>query len=49
MVIISGEAGIGKSRLAEEMVVWAEQQGILTARARVYGVEGQLTRSNPAT
>jgi hypothetical protein len=43
IVIISGEAGIGKSRLAEEMVVWAEQQGIITARARTYGVEGQLT------
>jgi predicted ATPase/DNA-binding SARP family transcriptional activator len=43
MVLISGEAGIGKSRLAEEMVLWAEQQGILTARAHAYGVEGQLT------
>jgi DNA-binding SARP family transcriptional activator len=43
MVIISGEAGIGKSRLAEEMVLWAGQQGILTARAHVYDVEGQLT------
>jgi predicted ATPase/DNA-binding SARP family transcriptional activator len=43
MVIISGEAGIGKSRLAEEMVFWANQQGIITAKARAYGVEGQLT------
>jgi predicted ATPase/DNA-binding SARP family transcriptional activator len=43
MVILSGEAGIGKSRLAEEMVLWADQQGIITARARAYGVEGQLT------
>ena len=43
IVIISGEAGIGKSRLAEEMILWADQQGIITARARAYGVEGQLT------
>ena len=43
MVIISGEAGIGKSRLAEEMVLWADQQDIITAKTRAYGVEGQLT------
>ncbi|HVP21099.1 MAG TPA: AAA family ATPase, partial [Anaerolineaceae bacterium] len=43
MVIITGEAGIGKSRLAEEMVLWADQQGFVTAKAHAYGVEGQLT------
>ena len=43
MVIISGEAGIGKSRLAEEMLLWADKQGIITARSHTYGVEGQLT------
>ena len=43
VVVLSGEAGVGKTRLAEEMALWAEQQGILTARARAYGVEGQLT------
>jgi DNA-binding SARP family transcriptional activator len=43
MVLISGEAGIGKSRLAEEMVLWADQQGFITARAHAYSVEGQLT------
>jgi DNA-binding SARP family transcriptional activator/predicted ATPase len=43
MVVLSGEAGIGKTRLAEEMALWAEQQGILTARAHAYGVEGRLT------
>jgi DNA-binding SARP family transcriptional activator len=43
MVVISGEAGIGKSRLAEELVLWAERQGIITARARAYDVEGRLS------
>ncbi len=43
MLILAGEAGIGKSRLADEMIRWADQQGILIARARAYGVEGQLT------
>ena len=43
MVLLSGEAGIGKSRLAEEMVLWADQQGIIIARAHAYGIEGQLT------
>lgn len=43
LVILSGEAGIGKTRLAEEMLVWADEQDIITARARAYGVEGQLT------
>jgi DNA-binding SARP family transcriptional activator len=43
MVIISGEAGIGKTRLAEEMIQWAERQGLLAAQARAYSIEGQLT------
>jgi DNA-binding SARP family transcriptional activator len=41
-VLISGEAGVGKSRLAEEMLTWAEAQGIAAARARVYEAEGRL-------
>ena len=43
MVLISGEAGIGKTRLAEEVLSWAEQQGQLTVHARAYAAEGQLT------
>ena len=35
-VVLSGEAGIGKTRLAEEMVHWASQQGIAAAVARAY-------------
>ena len=34
--LISGEAGMGKSRLAEEMRAWAERQGIAAAQARSY-------------
>ena len=34
MALLVGEAGIGKTRLAEELAVWATRQGILTASAR---------------
>lgn len=42
LVLIAGEAGIGKTRLAEELLEWADQQGIATARARSYAAEGEL-------
>ena len=41
-VLIAGEAGIGKTRLADELLGWAAQQGIATARARAYQAEGRL-------
>ena len=41
-VVISGEAGIGKTRLAEEFLEWAAQQGAKTARTRSYAAKGQL-------
>lgn len=41
-VLILGEAGIGKTRLATELAQWAQRQGILTAGAQCYPVEGNL-------
>lgn len=40
--LISGEAGIGKTRLAEELLAWTERQGIATARTRSYAAAGGL-------
>ena len=40
---ITGEAGIGKSRLAMEMAQWAGQAGATVALARSYAVEGSLS------
>ena len=42
-IFISGEAGIGKSRLAEELMLWASRQGIGVARTRAYAAEGRLS------
>jgi AAA ATPase domain/Bacterial transcriptional activator domain len=42
MVILSGEAAIGKTRLAEEMEAWVGRQSMTTASARCYAAEGQL-------
>ena len=41
--LISGVAGIGKSRLAEELLTWAQRQGMATARSRSYAAEGRLS------
>jgi DNA-binding SARP family transcriptional activator len=42
LVLISGEAGIGKTRLAEELLTWVERQGAATAVARCYASGGSL-------
>jgi DNA-binding SARP family transcriptional activator len=42
-VLLSGEAGIGKTRLAEELLVWVERQGLSTASARCYATEGEAS------
>ncbi len=41
-VLLSGAPGIGKTRLAEELVAWAAKQGIATAAARCYAAEAGL-------
>ena len=42
VTVITGEAGIGKTRLAEELLNWTDRQGMMTARARMYAAEGGL-------
>jgi DNA-binding SARP family transcriptional activator len=41
LALLTGEPGIGKTRLADELVGWASQQGIANARARCYASEGR--------
>ncbi len=41
-VVLQGEAGIGKTRLAEELVQWARQQGMLTATLHAYAANRDL-------
>jgi tetratricopeptide (TPR) repeat protein len=42
LVLLSGEAGIGKTRLCEELEAWVSRQGMTTASARCYVAEGRL-------
>jgi len=42
VLMLRGEAGIGKTRLAEELLEWAARQGIASAIARCYAAEGAL-------
>ena len=43
LLLIDGVAGIGKTRLAEQLLAWVDQQGFATSRTRCYGAEGRLT------
>ena len=42
LMLISGEAGIGKTRLAEALAEWVGRQGIPVLAARCYATEGEL-------
>ena len=42
MVVLQGEPGIGKSRLADELYDWCLQRGESAARTRCYAAQGQL-------
>src|SRR5262245_54657213 len=42
MLVLAGEAGIGKTRLAEELLDRVGRQGVITASARCYAAEGRL-------
>ncbi len=41
-ILLVGEAGIGKTRLAEELLQWVGRQGIATASARCYAAKDTL-------
>jgi len=41
-VLLRGEAGIGKTRLAEDLFQWVTRQGVSGGRARCYQAEGAL-------
>lgn len=41
-LLVTGESGIGKTRLLEELLTWAARRGASTAFARCYSAEGQL-------
>lgn len=42
IAFVYGEPGLGKTHLLEEMLHWADQQGVTTARTRSYAAEGAL-------
>jgi DNA-binding SARP family transcriptional activator/predicted ATPase len=42
LLFVTGEAGLGKTRLVEELERWCARQGHATARTRAYAAEGRL-------
>src|SRR5260370_5771155 len=49
MMVLTGEAGIGKTRLAEELLGWVGRQGMPSAYARCSAAEGELAYAPVAT
>lgn len=45
LALIAGDVGIGKTRLAEELLAWVGRQGFPTASAVCYAAEGSLPYS----
>ena len=42
MVVVTGEPGVGKTRLVEELAAWCAQRGAAVASGRAYPTEGEL-------
>ena len=42
LALVTGEAGVGKTRLVEALHAWCTHRGVLTAEARSYAAEGAL-------
>jgi DNA-binding SARP family transcriptional activator len=42
VVLVAGEAGVGKTRLVEELRAWCARRGAATAHARSYAAEGSM-------
>src|SRR4029453_5629452 len=42
LLVIRGEAGIGKTRLAEDLVAWSRLNTVTAVTARCYAGEGRL-------
>ena len=49
LLVLRGEAGIGKTRLAEELADWCRVKGIGTVTTRCYAGEGRLAYAPVAT
>jgi DNA-binding SARP family transcriptional activator len=42
LLLVTGEAGVGKTRLVEELHAWVDNRGATVAEARSYPAEGEL-------